>query len=954
LVFWTSLSVIQNKMPAQWVIFLMPAWFQITANLGILAVWPLAGRLFDVRQARRVFGLIGGGNWIATILAGVLVTPIIVKIGVVNLVLVASVSFILAVGCLWIILRIHSLQTQDQESTQISHFQKPTPILKLAKNSYILFILGMIVFWWIGFFVIDNIFYDRAASQFSDLNQLASFIGRLVSTQGILALITTTFITSRLINKFGLRTARLILPIILVGITSAIFISGSLRGEIALLFWLASLAKLVNVALGFSLDQTTLIIFYQPLSVNERGRMQTLAEGIVAPIAIGIAGFLLLIFNTWLEFNAIQLSVVFLVIAVGWIGSVFGLTRLYPAACAKALEKHRMVKSSVPVLDPTTHQILEDSLCSLQPGAVLYALNLLEGYNEASFSNSLIELTNHESPEVRMIAFRRIAESHDNKAILSVLDQYEREKVDEVRAEALRTMEILDPEKAYPLAKSAVLENSFDLRKSALVILMHHAHSMQAIGLDSNTILDDSIQFEQMAASPDPLEREIAAVAIGEGGLPSYYRELKRFLLDDSPVVRCAAISSAGKIHDPSYWGLIVDALTDPLTRRTARWSLIQGGDSVIKALQDGFANKNYPVNTICDFFYIAGRIGSISSTDWLKIYLDYPDAKARTCLLRALSKNDKSENWITDNEIHQHIFLEVKQAVELMAVLDDLGNEESTGLLFSSLENSLLKTKERIFLFLSLMHNYDEIMNSWTALQSNNSQQKAYAIEVLDNRLSPNLRQTIIPLIDDSALSAKLDTLSKIFSPKRLGCSERLQNIMQSTGYMYDDWSKECAAFAYSRLFMPEKANKGETKMLSLVEKVLILKGVPIFSNTPDEVLVDVASILKEVSYCEGECIITKGKYGDSLYIIASGSVRVHDEDLTHKVLMQAEEFGELSLLDPGPRVASVTALEDTSLLQLTHEPFHEIMDDRLEIAQGVIKALTGYLRERVINKQD
>jgi ATP:ADP antiporter, AAA family len=73
-------------------IFLLPLWFQVLINLANLAVWSLAGRIFDVRQGKRLFALVGAGNWIANIIGGFLVPLLIGWIGTRNLLLCAAIS----------------------------------------------------------------------------------------------------------------------------------------------------------------------------------------------------------------------------------------------------------------------------------------------------------------------------------------------------------------------------------------------------------------------------------------------------------------------------------------------------------------------------------------------------------------------------------------------------------------------------------------------------------------------------------------------------------------------------------------------------------------------------------------------------------------------------------------------------------------------------------------------
>ena len=114
---------------------------------------------------------------------------------------------------------------------------------------------------------------------------------------------------------------------------------------------------------------------------------------------------------------------------------------------------------------------------------------------------------------------------------------------------------------------------------------------------------------------------------------------------------------------------------------------------------------------------------------------------------------------------------------------------------------------------------------------------------------------------------------------------------------------------------------------MLSTIEKIIALKTVDTFAGAPDNVLANVAALLQEVELAVGETIIEKGDPGDCMYIIVSGKVQVHNGDHTLNHLTESDVFGEMAVLDPEPRVASVSAVEQTLLLRLDQESFYELM---------------------------
>jgi CRP/FNR family transcriptional regulator, cyclic AMP receptor protein len=134
---------------------------------------------------------------------------------------------------------------------------------------------------------------------------------------------------------------------------------------------------------------------------------------------------------------------------------------------------------------------------------------------------------------------------------------------------------------------------------------------------------------------------------------------------------------------------------------------------------------------------------------------------------------------------------------------------------------------------------------------------------------------------------------------------------------------------------------------MISTVEKVLFLKSVDLFTRIPGEDLAQVAGIVQEVSFEQGELIIQEGDIGDSLFLIIEGTVMVHRLTKEISKLKERESFGEMALLDNEPRSASVTAVTDVTCLKIEMEDFYELMSEQIEIAHGIIRTLTHRLRE-------
>jgi CRP-like cAMP-binding protein len=132
----------------------------------------------------------------------------------------------------------------------------------------------------------------------------------------------------------------------------------------------------------------------------------------------------------------------------------------------------------------------------------------------------------------------------------------------------------------------------------------------------------------------------------------------------------------------------------------------------------------------------------------------------------------------------------------------------------------------------------------------------------------------------------------------------------------------------------------------LMTVERVAVLQRVELFTDVPGHMLVAVARLLEEVPCEAGTVVMERGAVEDWLFVVAEGRVRVHIGDRTLGEAQRGDVVGEFAVLTPGPRSASVTALEETLLLRLRRGPFEELLEDRPEIARGVISTLVRLLQ--------
>ncbi len=133
---------------------------------------------------------------------------------------------------------------------------------------------------------------------------------------------------------------------------------------------------------------------------------------------------------------------------------------------------------------------------------------------------------------------------------------------------------------------------------------------------------------------------------------------------------------------------------------------------------------------------------------------------------------------------------------------------------------------------------------------------------------------------------------------------------------------------------------------MLTVIEKVIFLQNVDVFSEVPSEQLAFLAAIAEEIACGENEALYQEEAPSDSMYLVLDGKVRLHRGDTEVTVAGAREAFGTWALFDDEPRVVAATALVDSNLLRIDKDDFIEVLADNIQITTGVLKAIVRRLR--------
>lgn len=320
----------------------LAASFDLIWVMNSLEFWGLAGKILDVRQAKRLYGLLGAGEVMAIILSGFTIPFIVPIIRTEGLLFIALGGTGLSFLMMRYITHRYAVFLHRPDVVMVADSPvEPQTDPRVTQGRYILLIFALVSLAISTLYVVDTAFYQQASFLYPTEESLASFLGVFFSVAGILQLASRTVITGRLLKRYGVMMGLLIFPALL-GIFGVVVLVGVSIGEALIVAWAVILMKWVDRGLRYTLNQSTVLILYQPLPTHQRVPVQTRVESNVEAVAGFSIGILLLILTSQFDFGTLQLVILVLVICVLWIGIVLSIRRPYVMTLVQTLTFERV------------------------------------------------------------------------------------------------------------------------------------------------------------------------------------------------------------------------------------------------------------------------------------------------------------------------------------------------------------------------------------------------------------------------------------------------------------------------------------------------------------------------------------------------------------------------------------------------------------------------------------
>lgn len=526
----------------------------------------------------------------------------------------------------------------------------------------------------------------------------------------------------------------------------------------------------------------------------------------------------------------------------------------------------------------------------------------------------LLENIKNPDPIIRHVAVQTLADMNSPDDLIPVLQDSDAH----IRIAALRGLTNHPP--ALLEVASLLSDREPAVRKQAIHTLRHlspHPHGL-------SIFLEPKLQDENIHVQ---IEAALGLLKIKEHKLARelIIKQCEHGNFDE----KIQALNALAELGDKESYALIAEQLDNktPAIRRASALALASCGEDAIPTLINHLSDQDSSVRE-----GTAIGLASIGekSTPYIINLLDKP-AFVEGSLI-ALEKLP-IQNYTT--KIKSFVSNQIQAALRYY----DFGNKinanknERFRLLTDSLYNHAHKLGIQALHGLSLLDDRESIGVAIHNLQSKSLTQKANALETLE---TIKYKKLIMPLI--AIWESKNQETPQ-------GDYTQNEEIAQLTKDQ-DVWISTCAKFINQGEYMDTRTT------LPIMERVLLLRHVPLFADLSPADLQPIALLVTEHHAEKGEVIFEQGEIGEEMFVVVHGevSVMIRQDDDSEKEFARrkvGDVVGEMSILSGEPRIASLIAVEETHFLCLDKKSFEGLIRERPEVGFAVMRVLCQRLKE-------
>lgn len=965
-----------------WVLFQRPrewvsvAFYVYGMLLGILLIsqfWTLANGVYDARQAKRLFGFIGGGVSLGGATGAGLTAMLAERLGTNTLLLVSAGTLVACAAIVFFIMgrergaSVSATAAADEERGV--GLAKAFALLRGSKQ--IQLIAVVIGFGSLGAALIDQQ-VTMAAEAFKgrgETDTISAFLGEIRFYLSAAAFVIQVWVTPRIHKYLGIGFALLILPTNLALSAVFILLNPTLLAP--------SVATVSDRSIRYTVDKTTREVLFLPLPTALRQEVKPFVDVTVDRMSRGLGAlFILLLIQPWgFALQWYQISFASLPLAAVWYVMAFRAKREYISSFRRSLDMKAMKADEVRLTgaDLSTIETLVQELSHPEPARVIYAIDMLESLEKANLVTPL--LLYHESAQVRARALRAMGEAR-TEVSAGWVPQVRRALGDadaSVRAAALRTLGNIAREDATSLARPLLADSDPRIRATAAVAL---ASSTAPRDVDAA----EATLAEIVLAAGDTSRtaRVEVAVALGEIRDARFQRLLIPLLHDEATEVADQAMESVRRagLADFIFVPALVSLLRNRHLKGRARAVLVSYGEPVVDTLayfmadegEDPWVRRHIP-STLA-------MIGSQKSVDVLTARLGDRDGFLRYKVIAALARLRQSGKLtFAAPAVEENIVREARRYYESLSMLQNLaraGKLTADPLIAAALQQKMQRGKSRIYQLLALIYPPGDIAAAEWTLNYGEPRNRASASEYLDNILTGMIRKMVMPIVEDLPQEERVRRANVLIRTRPRDVEETLLNLINDDDQVISaaaidmvrherlwalsadiehvlahrdvrDWYVfEAASWALAEQRMPPDRRRALWReAIPAVVLVGQLRHLALFASVSVDELFRIAAGSRQVRHEAGTTLLVERAIPEMLHVLLDGEVVVSTDGRPIETLQAPSTMGFMEALQAKTSKRTVRTSGIAVTLAITAEELRTQLAYNPELVRGLFASI-------------
>jgi AAA family ATP:ADP antiporter len=778
--------------------YILIAWFSVLYLVDNLGFWGIATHLFDVRQSKRLFGVISAGDIPAKFFGYTLALILVPHTGTQSLILIGAACMLLSLPFLFAISKSmkHVSHSHAHDHGHNPGSARPKKIAKLVSNfvtnGYIRRIAIISLITSCCLILFNYGFYGEVAKAFKQDVQLASFIAFFYASVRILAFITKMIFTSRVTAALGVKTALFITPVAMILLTGSIIIISNFSVDTRLIFYVFGVASILTEVLRTAFNTPVLLTLMQPLPLHERLRAHNIVKGIMDPFAFLCSGTLLLIlFSLHEKVDLVFLCYALLALGLLWIVGVVLVNRRYVNILVDTISSRFFSRDEFDLNDEAVMNQIRNKMTTGSELEVISILNMLNSKRIDNIAEELIfELLKHPSDRVKIETIHMVGSRRFTKARQSLEELLALDNTPEVKAEAI---------KAY----CRIGDKDWNIWQ----YLNHHESSIREagiVGMLGNT--DDQIRSSAENSLTELLdshseENKRKAINILQEVKDFYsHPGIERLIDDESNEIPGLAIRSIGRASEAEVLRKLFRHI-DKHEKAVLEAFYNAGHKSIFlihEQLQSGKLDPELQEKLI----NVLGKTGGEKATEALVDLLK--SNRNTSAIVRALHRCKYSADSESHKELESIARRYIVYAVELLYMQKALqkGSEEYH-VITSSLNYEIQNIQEILLALFGCMYDRQKMNQVRYGLSGKGGESSANAMEIIEVTVKKDIGRLFNTLFEPATIDQRCEALQNLYTKGGFGeVDEVLNRILSEKPIDYYSWTKACSMYISKKHF--------------------------------------------------------------------------------------------------------------------------------------------------------